>query len=67
METVQHYKAMSAFCRQRSKMVGEDELFWLSEAELLARLALNAERLKILQIEASPQESTAASVGGFSG
>jgi hypothetical protein len=54
METIQHYKAMSAFCRQRSKMVGEDELFWLSEAELLARLAINAERLKILEIESPP-------------
>ena len=48
METRQHFKAMSAFCRQRSKMDGEDELFWLTEAELLARLAINAERLKTL-------------------
>jgi hypothetical protein len=49
METVQHLKAMSAFCTQRSKMVGEDELFWLTEAELLARLAINAERLRVLE------------------
>jgi hypothetical protein len=49
METIQHFTAMSAFCRQRSKMDGEDELFWLSEAELLAKLAINAERLKLLQ------------------
>ena len=49
METIQHFTAMSAFCRQRSKMDGEDELFWLSEAELLAKLAINAARLKLLQ------------------
>jgi hypothetical protein len=39
-------KAMSAFCRQRSKMEGEDEQFWLTEAELLAKLAVNAKELK---------------------
>jgi hypothetical protein len=49
METIQHFIAMSAFCRQRSKMDGEDELFWLSEAELLAKLAINVERLRLLQ------------------
>jgi hypothetical protein len=49
METIQHFIAMSAFCRQRSKMDGEDELFWLSEAELLAMLAINVERLRLLQ------------------
>ena len=48
METIQHFIAMSAFCRQRSKMDGEDELFWLSEAELLAK-AINVERLRLLQ------------------
>jgi hypothetical protein len=26
---------MEAFCRQRSKMEGENELFWLTEAEIL--------------------------------
>jgi hypothetical protein len=59
METIQHYKAMAAFCRQRSKMDGEDELFWLSEAELLARLAINAERMKLLEIEPSSDKPTA--------
>ena len=49
MEMIQHFIAMSAFCRQRSKMDGEDELFWLSEAELLAKLAINVERLRLLQ------------------
>jgi len=50
MEMIQHFIAMSAFCRQRSKMDGEDELFWLSEAELLAKLAINVERLRLLQL-----------------
>jgi hypothetical protein len=55
METIQHYKAMSAFCRQHSKMEGEDELFWLTEAELLTRLATNAERLKLLKLQQNSQ------------
>ncbi len=41
METVQHYRAMEAFCRQRAKMDGEDERFWLAEAERLAKLIAN--------------------------
>jgi hypothetical protein len=49
METIQHFKAMSAFCDQRSKMEGENELFWLTESELLTRLAINAERLELLR------------------
>jgi hypothetical protein len=49
MEKMQHFEAMSAFCSQRSKMDGEDELFWLTEAELLARLAVNTERLRVLE------------------
>lgn len=55
METIQHYKSMSAFCRQRAKMDGEDELFWLTEAELLARLATNAERLRLLGLQKNSQ------------
>jgi hypothetical protein len=47
METKQYFSAMSAFCIQRSKMESEDELFWLTEAELLAELAVNAERQEI--------------------
>jgi hypothetical protein len=41
---------MEAFCRQRSKMEGEDELFWLTEAEVLAKLATNAHRIQVLEI-----------------
>jgi hypothetical protein len=35
---------MEAFCRQHAKMEGEDESFWLSEAELLAKLCASANR-----------------------
>ena len=48
MEPLQYYRAMEAFCRQRAKMEGEDESFWLSEAELLANeLATDADRTKL--------------------
>ena len=49
METLQHYRAMEAFCRQRAKMDGEDELFWLTEAEVLAKLVRNTHRREVLQ------------------
>jgi hypothetical protein len=49
MQTTQHFEAMPALCRERSRMNGEDELYLLSEAELLAKLAENARRLKIVQ------------------
>ena len=41
METVQHFRAMEAFCRQRAKMDREDEVFWLAEADALAKLIAN--------------------------
>jgi len=47
MEPLQHYRTMEAFCRQRAKMEGEDESFWLTEAEQLAKLATNAYRMKV--------------------
>jgi hypothetical protein len=50
MRPLQRYRAMEAFCRQRSKMEGEDELFWLTEAEVLAKLATNAHRMQALEI-----------------
>jgi hypothetical protein len=43
METVQHFRAMEAFCRQRAKMDREDEAFWLAEADALAKLLANME------------------------
>jgi len=48
METLQHYRAMEAFCRQRAKMDGEDELFWLTEAEVLAKLVRNTHQREVL-------------------
>jgi hypothetical protein len=48
METIQYYRAMEAFCRQRAKMDGENDLFWLSEAEVLGKLAINAPRQKVV-------------------
>ena len=48
METIQYYRAMEAFCRQRAKMEGENDLFWLSEAEVLGKLATNAPRQKVV-------------------
>lgn len=47
MEMIQHFETKPVLCRQRSKM--NDELYLLSEAELLTRLAENARRLKIVQ------------------
>jgi len=46
METVQHFRAMEAFCRQRAKMDREDEAFWLAEADALAKLISNMEESK---------------------
>jgi hypothetical protein len=47
METKQYHRAMEAFCRQRAKMEGESERFWLAEAEVLAKLAMNAQDVLI--------------------
>jgi hypothetical protein len=49
MEMIQHFETKPVLCRKRSKTNDEDELYLLSEAELLARLAENARRLKIVQ------------------
>jgi hypothetical protein len=49
METTQQLETTPALCRKRSKIDSEDDLNWLSEAELLARLAENARRLKIVE------------------
>ena len=48
MESIQYYRAMEAFCRQRAKMEWECDRFWLAEAEGLAKLAINAHRQKVL-------------------
>jgi hypothetical protein len=48
MDDCLHYRAFEAFCRQRAKMDGECEIFWLAEAEILTKLATNAQRWKLL-------------------
>ena len=48
MEVSQYYRAMEAFSRQHAKMDGENEIFWLAEAEMLAKLGADAHRLKAI-------------------
>ena len=48
MDTTQYYRAMEAFSRQHSKMDGECEIFWLAEAEVLAKLSADAHKLKVM-------------------
>jgi hypothetical protein len=55
METMQHHRSMEAFCRQRAKMEGENELFWLTEAEISAKLVTNAYRRQLLEVEKKSQ------------
>ena len=42
MDDLTHYRAMAAFCRQRARMDGESEQFWLAEADDWARRASDA-------------------------
>jgi hypothetical protein len=48
MEDLVRYRALEAFCRQRARMEGENQLFWLTEAEVLAKLVTNSHRLNVL-------------------
>jgi hypothetical protein len=48
MDSVLYYRAMEAFSRQRAKMDGESEIFWLAEAEVLSKLGADAHKLKTL-------------------
>ena len=48
MEMTQYYRAMEAFCRQHAKMDGESDAFWLAQAEVLRKLAVNAQRQKVV-------------------
>ena len=45
MDISQYYRAMEAFSRQRAKMDGESEIFWLAEAEEMAKLGADAQKL----------------------
>jgi hypothetical protein len=55
METMQYYRAMEAVYRQRAKMNGDDCQFWLAKADVLAKLATNAQRRQALEKEKRPQ------------
>jgi hypothetical protein len=48
MDISQYYQAMEAFSRQHAKMDGESEVFWLAEAEALAKLSADAHRLNAI-------------------
>jgi hypothetical protein len=48
MDISQYYQAMEAFSRQHAKMEGESEIFWLAEAEALAKLGADAHRLNAI-------------------
>jgi hypothetical protein len=48
METEQHSRD-GGVCRHRTKMEGENEVFWLAEAELLAKLITVTHRLRVLE------------------
>ena len=57
MDSVLYYRAMEAFSRQRAKMDGESEIFWLAEAEALSKLGADAHKLKMLFDSKMQQES----------
>jgi len=51
METIQHYRAMLGFCRQRAQMEGESEAFWLDHAATIERLLTTLERMQVLGVD----------------
>ena len=53
MDRVTRYRAMAAFCRQRARMAGENEHFWLTEADSWAT-RLSSESVDTLQKEVMP-------------
>jgi len=59
METVTHCRAMLAFCRQRALMDGEDERFWLTEAEMWQKRMIRADLAETLETMNSPTEREA--------
>ena len=63
MEVSQYYRAMEAFSRQHAKMDGENEIFWLAEAEILAKLGADAHRLKAILHRKMKEEEQPPGVG----
>ncbi len=54
MDDITHHRAMVAFCRQRARMDGENEQFWLAEADDWAR------RLSVERVETAQDDSPAS-------
>jgi hypothetical protein len=63
MEVSQYYRAMEAFSRQHAKMDGESEIFWLAEAEVLAKLGADAHKLKAILQPKMKEERRALGLG----
>jgi hypothetical protein len=63
MEVSQYYRAMEAFSRQHAKMDGESEIFWLAEAEVLAKLGADAHKLKAILQPKMKEERRAPGLG----
>jgi hypothetical protein len=63
MDTTQYYRAMEAFSRQHAKMDGESEIFWLAEAEVLAKLSADAHKLKVMLDPKRKEEKRPQSLG----
>jgi hypothetical protein len=54
---------MEAFSRQHAKMDGENEIFWLAEAEALAKLGADAHRLNAILNPKVREERSRADAG----
>jgi hypothetical protein len=63
MDRTQYYRAMEAFSRQHAKMDGENEIFWLAEAEVLAKLGADAHKLKVMLDPKMKEEKKLPSLG----
>jgi hypothetical protein len=63
MDISQYYQAMEAFSRQHAKMEGENEIFWLAEAEALAKLGADAHRLNAILNPKVKEERSRADAG----
>jgi hypothetical protein len=69
MDSVLYYRAMEAFSRQRAKMDGESEIFWLAEADALSKLGADAHKLKMLldpKVQQEPGRPASTGVIGLS-
>jgi hypothetical protein len=63
METIQHYRAMLGFCRQRAQMEGESEAFWLEHAATIERMLVTLQRMQDLGIDVETAAEAAKEKG----